>query len=313
MPDKPITVLSHLPLTLLESARAEFPNLEWVEVPGQGDLDERVRGEILLTLTWGTPNLGAVVKRGVQWIHTIGTGVDKFPLEHVADRTLTCARGANSAAIAEWTLAMMLAFEKHLPEMWIDQPPERWNTANLGGLSGKTLGIIGLGSIGQAIAVRALSFGMHVRAIRRTQASSPLPEVSLAKDLPDLLASADHLVIAAPATPETHHLVDAESLRLVKPGVHLINIARGSLLDQNALQSALEDGRIARASLDVADPEPVPQGHWLYSHPRVRLSPHVSWSTPNGIERLVETFSDNLRRYLLGETLQDQVDLSRGY
>ena len=313
MPDQRITVLSHLPLALLDRVRDEFADLDWVEVPSKGDLEEGILGEVLLTLTWGTPNLGHVIERGVKWIHTIGTGVDRFPTEHLGDRILTCARGANSEAIAEWTLAMMLAFEKQLPDMWIERPPERWNTANLGGLSGKTLGIVGLGSIGQAVATRALAFGVRVRALRRSDAPSPLPDVELAASLRDLLESADHLIIAAPATPETHHLIDAEALAWVRPGVHLVNIARGSLLDQDALRPALEDGRVARASLDVAEPEPVPEGHWLYTHPRVRLSAHVSWSTPNGIERLLETFAANMRHYLRGEPLQDQVDLSRGY
>ena len=313
MPDKPITLLSHLPLALLDPVRDEFGDLDWVEIPGKGELEEGIQGEVLLTLPWGTPNLGHVVERGVRWIHTIGTGVDGFPTEHLEDRILTCARGANSEAIAEWTLAMMLAFEKQLPDMWIDRPPERWNTADLGGLSGKTLGIVGLGSIGQAIAIRALAFGVRVRALRRSDAASPLPGVELAASLRDLLESADHLVIAAPATRETHHLIGAEALAWVRPGVHLVNIARGSLLDQDALRPALEDGRVARASLDVAETEPVPEGHWLYTPPRVRLSAHVSWSTPNAIELLVETFAANLRRYLRGKPLQDQVDFSRGY
>jgi phosphoglycerate dehydrogenase-like enzyme len=92
-----------------------------------------------------------------------------------------------------------------------------------------------------------------------------------------------------------------------------VNVSRGSLVDQEALREALDEGRVARASLDVCDPEPLPAGHWLYSHPRVRLSPHISWSAPGALERLFATFAENLRRYRDGRPLEGRVDLERGY
>jgi phosphoglycerate dehydrogenase-like enzyme len=121
------------------------------------------------------------------------------------------------------------------------------------------------------------------------------------------------VVVAAPATPQTLHLLDADAFAAFKPGVHLVNIARGALVDQDALRSALDDGRVARASLDVVDPEPLPAGHWLYSHPKVRLSPHISWSSPGTIERTVELFADNLRRWREGRPLHGVVDVAAGY
>jgi phosphoglycerate dehydrogenase-like enzyme len=120
-------------------------------------------------------------------------------------------------------------------------------------------------------------------------------------------------VLAAPATPRTRHLINAESLALVKPGVHLVNIARGALVDQDALRVALDDGRVAMASLDTVDPEPLPEGHWLYSHPKVRLSAHVSWASPAGMERTLEIFVDNLRRHAAGEQVLHVVDADEGY
>jgi phosphoglycerate dehydrogenase-like enzyme len=249
----------------------------------------------------------------VRWIHTIGTGVDRFPLEAVGDRVLTCSRGASAIPIAEWTLAMLLAFEKRLPESWIDRPPERWNQAELGGLAGRTLGLVGLGGIGAAVARRALAFEMRVRALRRSGGPSPLAGVEIAADLAELLASADHVVIAASATPETRHLIGREALGRMRPGAHLVNVSRGSLVDQEALREALDAGRLARASLDVCEPEPLPEGHWLYAHPRVRLSPHISWSAPGALERLFATFAENLRRFREGRPLEGRVDLERGY
>jgi phosphoglycerate dehydrogenase-like enzyme len=99
----------------------------------------------------------------------------------------------------------------------------------------------------------------------------------------------------------------------MKPGVHLVNVARGSLVDQDALHAALDDGRVALASLDAVDPEPLPDGHWMYAHPRVRLSPHVSWSMPGAADVLLDAFLDNLRRWRAGEPLSGVVDRAAGY
>jgi phosphoglycerate dehydrogenase-like enzyme len=306
-------VLSHLPLRLVERVTREVPGTEFVLVPEKGDPPAAVRGEVLLTWAWGSENMASLVERGVRWVHTLGTGVDAFPFEAVGDRILTCSRGASAIPIAEWTIGMMLAFEKHLPDSWVQEPPEHWSPNELGGLHGKTLGLAGLGGIGVAIARRALPFGMRVLALRRTGRTSPIEGVELAKSLGDLLESADHLVLALPATPKTHHLIDAAALARIKPGAHLINIARGSLVDQEALREALASERVALASLDVADPEPLPAGHWLYEHPKVRLSPHVSWSMPGAVSRLIDSFVDNLRRYREGAPLDGRVDLDERY
>jgi phosphoglycerate dehydrogenase-like enzyme len=154
---------------------------------------------------------------------------------------------------------------------------------------------------------------MTVRAVRRTATPSPMPTVELATNLADLAASADHLAIVAPATQETRHLIDRAVFQKVKSGVHLVNVARGSLVDQDALREALDDGRVARASLDVVDPEPLPAGHWLYHHPQVRISPHISWNMPGAIHELFDSFAVNLRHYIAGEPLEGIVDVEAGY
>jgi phosphoglycerate dehydrogenase-like enzyme len=305
--------LSHLPARAFARFADDFPGVEFVEVPTEGPLPPDIHGEALLTFTWGSPNMQQVLERGVRWIHTLGTGIDGFPTDVVGDRVLTCARGASAVPMAEWTLAMMLAFEKGLPETWVTDAPETWNMARLGGLHGRTVGLVGLGGIGEAIAERALCFGMHVRAIRRSDRPSPIPEVEIAPDLADLLASADHLILVAPSTPETKHLIGTDAFASMKAGVHLVNIARGALVDQEALRPALDAGHVARASLDVADPEPLPAGHWLYTHPRVFLSPHVSWSMPGAFDVLLDSFAQNLRRYVTGQPLEGIVNLAAGY
>jgi phosphoglycerate dehydrogenase-like enzyme len=308
-----LRILTHFPKHGLASLADRVQGIELIDIPQQGELPPGVEGDILLTWAWGSPNLREVIERGVRWIHTIGTGIDRFPLDAVGERVLTCARGATSVPIAEWTLACMLAFEKDLPARWISEPPEQWNAAALGTLDGRTLGLVGLGTIGDAVAARALPFGMRVRAVRRSDRPSPIADVELATSLPDLLETADHLVIASAATSETRHLIDAQALAHVKPGVHLVNVARGTLIDQDALRAALDDARVALASLDVCDPEPLPAGHWLFTHPRVRLSSHVSWAAPDSVARILSTFGANLERYVAGEPLEGRVDLRRGY
>ena len=144
---------------------------------------------------------------------------------------------------------------------------------------------------------------MHVKALRRTDTPSPIPGVEIVTSIDELVADADHIALAAPATARTNHLIDADVLTKVKPGVHIVNIARGALIDQDALRVALDDGRVALATLDTVDPEPLPAGHWLYSHPQVRLSAHVSWYTPEMQRASVEIFVENLGRFLRNEPL----------
>jgi phosphoglycerate dehydrogenase-like enzyme len=313
MSSRQIRVLTHVPLPLLERVGRELPEIELVAVPTQGPLAPELAGDVLLTQAWGSPNLAEVLAHGVRWVHAYGTGVNAFPLAALGERPLTCSRGASAIPIAEWALAVLLAAEKQLPQSWIVQPPKHWSIASLGGLHGRTLGLVGLGGIGQAIAVRALPFGMRVRALRRSGAPSPVPGVEVVRELAELTATADHLVLAAPATPATRRLIDDAALAHVKRGLHLVNVARGELVDQDALRRALDDGRVSLASLDVVDPEPLPAGHWLYSHPRVRVSAHVSWSMPGAFDLLIEPFLENLRRFRAGQPLVHRVDVGLGY
>jgi phosphoglycerate dehydrogenase-like enzyme len=303
-----VRVINQLGPKAAEAMKAAVPDVEVIDA-GADPPPSDLRADVLFG-GWGPHTLEYAQRVG--WVHLAGTGIDSFPRELFDDRTVTNARGASAIPIAEFVLAAMLAFEKHLPETWIDEPPEHWNFAPLGWLNTRTLGLVGLGGIGVAIAERALPFGMKVRALRRRPEPSPLEGVEVVS-IDELLSEADHLVLAAPATPRTRHLINAETLALVKPGVHLVNIARGALVDQDALRVALDDGRVAMATLDTVDPEPLPEGHWLYSHSKVRLSAHVSWASPAGMDRTLEIFVDNLRRYATGEQVLHVVDADEGY
>ncbi|MGA3149001.1 MAG: NAD(P)-dependent oxidoreductase, partial [Acidimicrobiales bacterium] len=152
-----------------------------------------------------------------------------------------------------------------------------------------------------------------VVGLRRRARPTPLAGVTVCPDLPSLLRLSDHVVVAAPATPRTDGLLDDDALGHVKPGAHLVNVARGSLVDQDALVRALDDGRIARASLDVTDPEPLPGGHVLFHHERVRITPHISWSSPRTVQRTLDLFTENVTRYRSGKELLGVVDVEEGY
>jgi len=294
---------------MLAGLRALMPDIHFVPA-GSGAAGD---ADVLVTLADDSPAIDAALTPGVGWVHVLGAGVDGFPLDVVGDRVLTCSRGASAPAIAEFVLACMLAFEKRLPDSWIKGPPDEWNVAQLGGLEGKTLGLVGLGAIGSEVAKRALAFEMEVLAVRRRGGAPPVEGVRVAGDLGELLAAADHLVVAAPATRQTHHLFDGSAFSEMKRGAHFVNVSRGSLVDQDSLIEALDSGRLAMATLDVVDPEPLPAGNVLYRHPKVRLSPHISWSSPQSALRTLRLFEENLSRYRKDEELQGVVDLGVGY
>jgi phosphoglycerate dehydrogenase-like enzyme len=285
--------------------RERFPEVEVVEVPLEGHVD--VDGDALLVVPTLATNVAELAPR-VQWLHAIGTGVGELPDEAFAVPLVTCGRGYGITPIAEFVLAVMLAFEKKLPEVWEHDGPESWHSPLLGGLAGRTVGLIGLGGIAEGVARRALAFDMDVVAFRRRDLPPPFPEVRMVRSLEELLPQCDHLVIAVSMTAHTRHLLNADAFALVRPGVHLVNVSRGGIVDQEALREALDDGRVAVASLDAVDPEPLPPGHWMYTHPQVRLSSHISWSSYAGQASFVDLFLENLRRYVAGEPLNGVVD-----
>lgn len=298
-----------------KALRAHGEDLEIIKIAPREDSPGKV--DALLTPLAGNVPLTELLPKcqGLRWVHIFGTGADTFPFSLAGDGDIkvSCSRGASATAIAEWALAMMLSFEKRLPQSWVSAPPAQWFLADLGGLEGKTLGLLGFGAIGQAIARRALAFDIKVVAKVRQHRPSPMAGVTLVDSLDQVLGAADHLVLALPATAASRGLLGAEQLARTKPGVHLVNVARSGLIDQDALRPLLDRGHIAMASLDVVEPEPLPAGHWLYSHPRVRLSPHISWSAPGMVDRILAVFLRNLEAFAQGRPLEGLVDVAAGY
>jgi phosphoglycerate dehydrogenase-like enzyme len=316
-----VTVINHFGPDardlIMQQPGVDVIDLAIAERPREG-----LQAEVLATHNHASAVLDDLDRVGIRWVHLFGTGTDDFPVDRLGARIVTCSRGATAIPIAEYVLGMMLAFEKKIPEVWhLEGPaagsdPHRAAAAmpSLGGLDGRTLGVIGLGSIGTAVVRRALAFDMCVLGLRRHQDRGvPVEGVELVGDLASLLRRADHLVVAAPLTARTYHLLDAKAFADMKPGAHVINVARGGLIDQTSLRVALDDGRVARATLDVTEGEPLPADHWLRSHPGVRLTPHISWSSPSGLRNNVQGFTENLARYLRQEPLLGVIDPAEGY
>jgi phosphoglycerate dehydrogenase-like enzyme len=313
LPD--IHVVNHFSTSVADDIAA-LPGISLTDLAGDADVPGDLRADVVLTNTWGSANLPELLQRGVKWVQVMGVGVDNFPLDALADeQVLTCARGATAIPIGEFALASMMSFAKAMPDVWLDGPPEHgWYTGpKLSGLYGKTLVVVGVGGIGSRVASIALAFGMRVIGVRRRPLPSPLAGMEIATDLRAAVTNADHLVLAAPATDDTSHMVNAEVLAAAKPGLHLVNVARGSLVDQDALRVALDNGQVARASLDTVTPEPLPDGSWMYSHPGVRISPHVSWAGPGSRTAMADAFIANYHRFRSGETLEGIVDRTLGY
>ncbi|MBV7537602.1 dihydrofolate reductase [Duganella sp. sic0402] len=248
----------------------------------------------------------------VRWVQLASVGIDYYPDWLFNGPVVTSARGTASVAIAEYVLAAIFAAAKRIPEIWLEQASD-WRRIQLGLVQGTTLGLYGFGSIGQALAQRAQALGIKVIALRRSGAPFEVPGVEGVDSLEHLVARSDHLVLAAPSTADTRHAISRASLAHAKPNLHLINIARGNLVDHQALLDALNEGRVALATLDVTDPEPLPAGHALYGHPRARLSPHISPSTDQIVPALIDKFVLNLDRFRSGQPLTDVVDTARGY
>lgn len=296
----------------VDRLRAEFPEVEVIdaskEPPAAG-----LHAEVLFG-GWDDAKVLPLLDRGVRWVQLPGTGIDGIPAELLARVPIvTCARGASAIPISEYVLATMLAFEKGFPQHWLREAPPHWNFQRMDTLAGKTLALVGLGGIGTAVARRAGAFEMHVRALRRTPTPSPIAAVEVVTTMADLVAGAHHVVLAAPGTARTRQILDGAAFAAMADGVHVVNIARGTLVDQDALRDALDSGKVARASLDTVDPEPLPGGHWLYEHPKVFLTPHASWASRDLVGAAVDIFCANLRRYLDGEPLLHVVDPAEGY
>jgi phosphoglycerate dehydrogenase-like enzyme len=255
----------------------------------------------------------------LRWLHTPSAGVDGLLIPEVLEReiVLTNSAGAHAIQIAEFVLMFMLGHVKRTRELALLTPQDSWERGrdmHLDELYGKTALILGLGHIGQEIARRAAAFGMRVFGSRRhTAPVEGVERVVGAGEWRKLLPEADYLIIATPLTAATRGMVDAAAFVQMRRGAFLINIARGQIVDTDALIQALEHGQLAGAALDALPEEPLPPDHPLWSAPNVWITPHISASSPRVSERAIGIFLENLRRLRAREPLINVVDKTAGY
>jgi len=253
----------------------------------------------------------------LRWVHSCSAGVERllFPELVESDVVLTNSRGVYDVPMAEYAVALMLAAAKGLPETLARQREHDWRFRYTETLAGKRLVVVGPGSIGRTVAANAGAFGMSTSAIGRSArgADDHFDEVAGPDGLLDVLSEADYVVITVPLTNETRGMIDARAIAAMKPTARLINLARGAVVDQDALVDALREGRIAGAGLDVFAEEPLDPQNPLWDMPNVIVSPHISGDTDTSERDVVDLFLDNLRRWLAGEPLRNVVDKRLGF
>jgi phosphoglycerate dehydrogenase-like enzyme len=253
----------------------------------------------------------------------VGVGNLMFPELLASDVVITSARGIRARSIAEHVLGVTIALARKLPVALRAQIAHRWAQEELEGadvdvrtLQGQRMGIVGLGAIGLELVKIAAPFGFRISAIRRRVDAPAPPGVDAVwppDRLLDLLAQSDVVVLAAPHTPETRHLIGRRELDAFKRGALLVNIARGKLVDDEAVIEALRDGRLGGAALDVFSQEPLPASSPYWDLPNVIVTPHTSGAMRDYWTPLVALFAENLRRFEKGEALLNIVDKAAGY
>ncbi|MDZ8241794.1 MAG: D-2-hydroxyacid dehydrogenase [Nostoc sp. ChiQUE01a] len=311
-----------LPDHLIAEIKPQLPSdVEFVQVDSEGNLngdasdaEVYVNGFYLKSSTLDKV-LAAAPK--LRWQQTPSAGVNHILTPNFLQRDiiLTNGAGVHAIPISEFVLAFMLYHAKNLRKLQTLQDEHTWvRGVFLEELANATLLIIGTGNIGQAIASRAKAFGVRVWGSRRHP--EPLPnfdKIVGADEWRSLLPAADYVVIATPLTPETKGLIDEAALQSMRPSAYLINIARGAIVDETALLTALREGWIAGAGLDTVAIEPLPPESPLWSLPNAFITPHCSALSPRLRERIAELFIDNLKRYQTGQPLRNVVDKKAGY
>ncbi len=337
----PIQVLSTLRFTdaLLDQLRAVSPLLR-VEQQTCHNNDEAAAAlaahpDVEILYAFNLPPNALELAPGLRWLQLHSAGANHI-LDHPiikSDVAITTVSGIHATPIAEYVFASILAFRWQVPQWTQCQrdakwPSNRWDLYARPELRGSTLGILGYGSIGREVGRLGKAFGMRVLALRRSPGQAEkgyavkrtgdpegaIPErFFLPAELHEMLPECDYVVISLPLTPETRHFIGEAELKAMKPSAYLVNIARGPIVDEQALVRALRDGWIAGAGLDVFEREPLPDDSPLWTMENALISPHVAGFTPRYDERAIALFAENLDRYLSGQPLLNLVDKVKGY
>jgi phosphoglycerate dehydrogenase-like enzyme len=297
-----------VPLELLRHEAAGVSVTVGTDVASLGDAAKKAdavllapRHTSLLTKLWRELD-------NVRWIHTLAAGVESLPFDllRTRDVVVTNSRGLYADALGEFAVAAMLWFARDLRRLIRNQEEGRWEPYTVDRLEGQTAGIIGYGGIGHAVGRRAAALGMHVLGVRRRQELGD-PTIE------EVIAQSDYLVLCAPLTPRTYRLLSRERIAAMKSSAVVINIGRGSTIDEEALLDALRSRRIRGAALDVFETEPLAPEHPFWMLDNVLISPHSADHTADSHHRAMQFFIENLRRFRADESLENVVDKLEQY
>jgi phosphoglycerate dehydrogenase-like enzyme len=297
------------PATLAAELLSDFPQgIELIPLPDSLDHDVDIDVWIPDPYPAGSIRIAPRL-RGVRLVLSLMAGTEWIPGAMGPHVTICNARGAHNVSTAEWTVASILAMLKYFPFYLDVQRSGQWNRrfeagARYAAITGKTVLLVGYGAIGKEIERMLAPFDVDLLRVARSARPNPL--VHAVGDLDGLLPRAEIVVLILPSTAESHRLIGARQLALLPQGALLVNAARGPVVDTDALVDALQSGKI-RAALDVTDPEPLPEGHPLWSCPNLLITPHVAGSSPQFAPRSLRVAADELRRYMNGEPLHNVV------
>ena len=245
----------------------------------------------------------------MRWFHSFSAGTDEDFFTQMIRQGIhvTTSSGANAPAIVNLAVLFLIGLARKLPARMQAQRDRRWDRFPVDDLDGATLVILGLGPIGRGVASVADALGMHVIGLRRTPSGDEPCETWPMERLAEALERANYLVAALPILPETHHLLDADAFARMPPGAYVVNVGRGSVIDEPALIEALRSGHLGGAGLDVFETEPLPESSPLWELPNVMITSHDSDSSEESGRRAIEIFIDNLKRWGKGEPLLNEV------
>lgn len=311
------------PADVAVHVRRAYPEMKVVHLTTYEHVDEEIADTDIFVGYSVRPEQFRRAKK-LKWIHSTAAGVGQlmYPELRASGIKVTNASGVHSIPMAEHIVGMLLAMARRFPSAVRYQSERRWAQQEIWDeqirpreLHGQLLLFVGFGDIGREVAKRVKPMGMRIWAVTRSgQGDASLAERILpATQLEAVLHEADYVIVAAPETPETYHLIDAKQLAAMKPTATLLNVARGTLIDEQALIDTLQRKAIAGAALDVTEEEPLPADSPLWTMPNVFITPHISAVSEYLWDRQTELLLDNLSRWFGGKELRNGVDLGRGY
>jgi phosphoglycerate dehydrogenase-like enzyme len=313
----------NVPDWFAERLQRMFPQVKVVHLPDYKRMDEEIV-DAEIVVAWSVRPQQITAAKNLRWIHSTAAAVHQliFPELVNSKIILTNAREVHGPVVAEHVIALIFALAKKIPDSVRLQEKHIWGQQLLWDelprvreVGGATVGMVGLGSIGRPVVKSAKALGMRVIAVREhpEKGSEGADKVFGPAQIDEVFRQADYIVLAAPVTADTKAIVNAERLALMKPGVCLINVGRGPLVDEPALAAALREKRIGGAALDVFPKEPLAADSPLWDVPNLLITPHTAALTDKLWERHYTLFSENLRRYVNGKTLLAVVDKHKGY